>query len=204
MKKNFNKKELIFFEKEIADYFNEGKIRAPIHLSFGNENQLIKIFKKINNNDWVFCSWRSHYHALLKKVPEKLIKKKILSGQSISLCFPKYNFYSSAIVGGILPIALGVALSIKKNKEKNKVYCFIGDMTSETGIAYECIKYAINFKLPIHFIIEDDNRSVCTNTREVWGSKQLVFQKLRNKKFITHYKYTSKYPHSGAGKRIQF
>jgi pyruvate dehydrogenase E1 component alpha subunit len=204
MKKNFNKKKLIFFENEIARLFNEGKIKAPIHLSYGNEIKLIKIFKKINFNDWVFCSWRSHYHALLKYIPENLIRKKILFGKSISLCFSKYNFYSSAIVGGILPIALGVALSIKKNKKKNKVYCFIGDMTSETGIAYECIKYAVSFKLPIHFIIEDDNRSVCTNTRKVWGNKELFFQKFKIKNYITHYKYNSKYPHSGAGKRIQF
>ena len=45
----------------------------------------------------------------------------------------KYKFFSSAIVGGILPIAMGVALSIKKLKQKNIVWVFIGDMTFETG-----------------------------------------------------------------------
>ena len=163
--------ELLSFESEIADLFNKGKIKAPIHLYYGNEAHLIKIFKNINRDDWVFCSWRSHYQCLLKGVPKTIIKKEITNGKSISLCFPDYKIYSSAIVGGTLPIALGVAMSIKRKSKKNKVFCFIGDMTSETGIAHECIKYAINYNLPIHFVIEDNNLSVCTNTRKTWRQK---------------------------------
>jgi len=197
-------KDLIDFEQKIANKFNAGLIRSPVHLTYGNENFLIKFFKKIKENDWIFCSWRSHYHCLLKGVPPSILERAILKGRSISLCFPKYKIYSSAIVGGNLPIALGAALSIKKNKTKNKVYCFIGDMTSETGIAHEVIKYSINFKLPIHFIIEDNNLSVCTNTRKTWNSKILTFEKYKNKHFVTYYKYNSKYPHAGAGKRVQF
>ena len=68
----------------------------------------------------------------------------ILKGRSISLCFPKQRIFSSAMVGGVLPISVGIALSIKKKKEKNFVYCFMGDMTSETGIAHESIKYCMN------------------------------------------------------------
>jgi len=197
-------KDLIDFEEKIANKFNSGLIRFPVHLTYGNENFLIKFFKKIKKNDWIFCSWRSHYHCLLKGVPPYILERAILKGRSISLCFPKYKIYSSAIVGGNLPIALGAALSIRKNKTKNKVYCFIGDMTSETGIAHEVIKYSINFKLPIHFIIEDNNLSVCTNTRKTWKSKILTFEKYKNKNFVTYYKYYNKYPHAGAGKRVQF
>ena len=79
----------------------------------------------------------------------------------------------------------------------------MGDMTSETGIAHETIKYAINFKLPIHFIIEDNNLSVCSNTRKVWGIKKLTYEN-KNNKYITYYKYQNKYPHAGAGIRVQF
>ena len=88
-----NKEKLIKFEEEIAELFNSKKIRAPIHLYHGNEDQIIKIFKKINPEDWVFCSWRSHYQCLLKGVPEKKIKEEILDGKSISFCFPEYNIY---------------------------------------------------------------------------------------------------------------
>ena len=102
-----------------------------------------------------------------------------------------------------MPIATGLALSIKKKKLKNKVYVFLGEMTSETGIAHECIKYSINKKLPIHFIIEDNEKSVCTDTRKTWYMKKLTYEK-KNSKFITYYKYKLKFPHAGTGKRIQF
>jgi TPP-dependent pyruvate/acetoin dehydrogenase alpha subunit len=197
------KKKLIDFETKIANLFNSKKIKAPIHLYFGNEKNIIKIFKKIKKNDWVLCSWRSHYQCLLKGVPEKKLEKSILKGNSIALAFPEYKILSSAIVGGNLPISTGIALALKMKKSKNKVFCFIGDMTSETGIAHECIKFSENFNLPIVFIVEDNNLSVCTETRRVWGNKKIVYEN-RNSKFVKYYKYKNKYPHAGSGKRIQF
>ena len=76
-------------------------------------------------------------------------------------------------------------------------------MTAETGIMHETLKYSMNHKLPIHFIIEDNNLSVCTNTRKVWNSKKLLFESKKNK-FVTRYKYKNKYPHSGAGIMVKF
>tara|TARA_B100000780_G_C20912423_1_gene363293 strand:+ start:97 stop:696 length:600 start_codon:yes stop_codon:yes gene_type:complete len=196
-------KDLIDFEDNIAKLFNEAKIKAPIHLYSGNEKFLINFFKKIKKNDWLFCSWRSHYQCLLKGVPQKKIENEIINGKSISLCFLDYKIYSSAIVGGSLPIALGLALSFKRKKSKNKVYCFIGDMTSETGIAHECIKYSRNKNLPIHFIVEDNRKSVCTDTRKAWSKKKLTYENVSDK-FVTYYKYKLKYPHAGAGQRVEF
>ncbi len=199
-----NKKDLILFEEEIATLFNSGKIRAPVHLYKGNEEKIINVFENIRKNDWVFCSWRSNYQCLLKGVPAKEVKKEILAGRSISLCFPKYKIFSSALVGGALPIAVGTAMSIKYKKEKDsKVYCFMGEMTAETGIAHECIKYSRNFKLPIHFIVEDNEKSVCTDTREAWNQKKLSFENI-NDEYVTYYKYKTTYPHAGAGIRVQF
>ena len=195
--------DLINFEDSIAKLFNEAKIKAPIHLYSGNEKFLINFFKKVKKNDWVMCSWRSHYQCLLKGVPAKKIKNEIIDGKSISLCFLEYKVYSSAIVGGTLPIAVGLAMSLKRKKSKNKIYCFIGDMTSETGIAHECIKYSRNKNLPIHFIVEDNRKSVCTDTRKVWSKKKLIYENVSDK-FVTYYKYKLKYPHAGAGQRVQF
>ena len=198
-----NEKDLINFEDNIAKLFNEAKIKAPIHLYSGNEKFLINFFRKIKKNDWVLCSWRSHYQCLLKGVPPKKMTNEIIDGKSISLCFLDYKVYSSAIVGGSLPIAVGLALSLKRKKSKNKIYCFIGDMTSETGIAHECIKYSRNKNLPIHFIVEDNRKSVCTDTRKTWSKNKLTYENVSDK-FVTYYKYKLKYPHAGAGQRVQF
>lgn len=188
----------------MANCFNDGMIRAPIHLYNGNEDNMLEIFQNINEDDWILCSWRNHYQCLLKGVPKERLMKDILAGRSISLCYKDYKIISSGIVTGVIPIATGIALDIKNKKGKNKVFCFMGDMTSESGIAYECIKYCINNKLPIHFIIEDNGKSVCTITKEAWGIDKLTFEECGNQ-YITYYKYDgSKYPHAGSGVRIQF
>lgn len=203
MIKKLNKNDLIKFEDKVAKTFNAGKIRAPVHLYYGNEEEMINVFEKIEKEDWVLCSWRSHYQCLLKGVPEDELMREILEGRSISLSFPEYRVLSSGIVGGVLPIATGIALSIKLNKKGNKVYCFLGDMTAETGIAHECIKYSRNHDLPITFIIEDNEISVCTDTRKTWGSDILSYEN-SNDPMIIYYKYSNKYPHAGAGTRVQF
>lgn len=198
--------DLIEFENDIADEFNASKIRAPVHLYNGNEQQLIEIFNKhqIGDNDWVFNSWRSHYQCLLKGVPPAKLKESIMQGRSISLCFKEQKILCSAIVTGVLPISVGVALNNKRDNNNSRVFCFMGDMTSETGAAHECIKYARNHKLPIHFIVEDNNKSVCTDTRKTWNSQKLTYENV-NDEYVTYYSYKlDKYPHAGAGTRVQF
>ena len=204
------KEELIAFEEDIANEFNTGKIRAPVHLYFGNEDEIIKVFKRVRPQDYVLCTWRSHYQCLLKSVPPSLLKERIMEGRSISLCFPEYRIFSSAIVTGILPIAVGLGCAIKKANKDEKVYAFVGDMTSETGSFWECFKYVFAQKLPVHFVVEDNGKSVCTDTRRTWGLSELFVEKFVKepdqwiKEYITYYKYTSKWPHAGAGKRVQF
>ena len=206
MIKLLTKEELIEFENEMAKCFNDAKIKAPVHLYHGNENQMIDVFKKhnIGQDDWVLCSWRSHYQCLLKGVPKDVLKNAILQGRSISLSFKEYRVLCSGIVTGQLSVSLGIALDIKRNGGTNKVYCFMGDMTSETGAAHEVIKYARNHKLPIHFIIEDNGKSVCTDTRKTWNADKLTYEGI-NDEYVTYYKYSlDKYPHAGAGIRVQF
>ena len=161
--------------------------------------------QEIKRTDWVFCSWRSHYKCLLKGVPPDEVKQKILDGKSISLNFPDHRIFSSAIVGGNLPIAVGTALSIKRNSGSDRVFCFLGDMTAESGIFAECLKYSTRHQLPIHYIIEDNGVSVCTSTQKVWGNEGgRNFCEYMNPMYVTYFTYKSKWKHAGTNKRIQF
>jgi pyruvate dehydrogenase E1 component alpha subunit len=125
---NWSKEDLIAFEDDIISHWEGGDIRGPIHLSNGNEEQLIEVFKKISPTDWVFSTWRSHYHALLHGVEPQVLKQKILDGKSITIVDKDSNFYASAIVTGTLPIALGVAKSLKLKGSDEKVWVFVGDL----------------------------------------------------------------------------
>ncbi len=198
-----NKDDLIRFEEDIAREFNAGRIRAPVHLYHGNEDEMIEIFQEIRDQDWVLCSWRSHYQCLLKGVPAPVLREAIMEGKSISLCFPEYRIFSSAIVSGVLPIAVGIGLSIARGDRDEKVFCFVGDMTSETGSFEECYKYVRNFELPVKFIIEDNGRSILTDTRVVWNMSSLTREGQSNE-YLRYYRYENKWPHAGAGQRVKF
>jgi pyruvate dehydrogenase E1 component alpha subunit len=189
---------LIDFENLIVKHWEDAKIRGPIHLSNGNEEQLIEIFKRIKTSDWVFSTWRSHYHALLKGVSADWIEEEILKGKSITLCNAEEKLYSSAIVGGTLSIALGVAMGLKDSGSNDKVFVFVGDMSFESGIFYEVHKYARNFDLPIVFVVEDNDVSTYTPTEATWNKKRDIPTD------VIYYKYKSKFPHYGTGKWIAF
>ncbi len=184
--------ELQDFEREVADAFEAGKIRAPIHLSGGNEAQLIEIFHEVQPTDWVFSTWRSHFHALLHGVPRELVMSEILAGRSMMLHFPEYRFFTSAIVGGILPIAVGVAAA------GHQVWAFLGDMAASTGTFHDAERYALGHALAIRFVVEDNGLSTNTPTAEVWGQANWPAWVTRR------YWYTRQYPHVGSGVYVAF
>ena len=76
-------------------------------------------------------------------------------------------------------------------------------MTAETGIAHECIKYSENQDLPIFFVVEDNGKSVCTDTFSAWGMEDSSFIANNHPK-VMYYKYENDYPHAGAGVRVEF
>jgi pyruvate dehydrogenase E1 component alpha subunit len=196
---NWSEQDLINFEDDIISHWENGEIRGPIHLSNGNEKQLIKIFSKVGIEDWVFSTWRSHYHALLHGMEPSVLKQKILDGKSITIVDKDSKFYASAIVTGTLPIALGVAKALKLQNSPNKVWVFLGDMAFESGIFYEVHKYARNYDLPLYFVVEDNGVSTNTPTLDTWNGKQREIPE-----DVIYYKYESKYPHYGTGKWVVF
>jgi pyruvate dehydrogenase E1 component alpha subunit len=207
-----NKEDLLSFERQIGDLFNQGKIKAPIHLYNGNEDLMMEVFNDINTTeDWVCCTWRNHYQGLLKGIPKEVLEENIMKGKSMVMNLPEYKFICSSIVGGIPSIAAGISLAIKLQNKENRVWCWVGDMSAETGMFHEAYKYSLNHDLPITFVIEDNKKSVCTPTKNVWKRDQPYYLHSEYKggilkqKNLYYYQYTNeKYPHAGAGIRVQF
>jgi pyruvate dehydrogenase E1 component alpha subunit len=212
----YNPDTLRAFEARVAEAFNAGKIKAPVHLSGGNELDVLEYFRaQVNPDDYVCTTWRSHYHCLCKGVDPERLFADILAGRSITLNYPEQRVISSAIVGGVVPIALGIAWAIKDelvvkgdwrgpgDEPLPRVHVFIGDMTSYSGIVHECRTFARKHLLPINFLVEDNGVSVCTPTSEVWGEDDAGHISILDGK-MRYYKYHLDWPHSGAGKRVEF
>ena len=198
--------DLIDFEKEIAELFAAGRIRAPVHLRSGREQQLIDIFREraIGPDDYVFGYWDSHELALLKGVPREDVRQAILEGRSISLWFPEHHVYCSGIAASLMGAATGVGWALKQRGEKGRAFLFCGDMSAETGSFHEALKYAHNFDLPVTFVVCDNGVSVMTDTRAVWGASEPWFHGQQFGDRLIYFKYTNGYPHSGLGRLIKF
>jgi|SRR3989338_202385 len=157
------------------------------------------VFRGIKKGDRIFISYRNHPHALLRGIPREWLKETVLDGRSMYPINKEYNFVTSAIVPGHLPIAVGAALGMKLKKEPYHVWAFCGDMAAETGSFEQCSKYANNFNLSITFVIEDNGKSVDTPTLPVWGGQS----PLRRPNTI-RYVYELGVPHQGVGKEVGF
>jgi pyruvate dehydrogenase E1 component alpha subunit len=188
--------DLIDFETEVAEAFAAAKIHSPVHFSGGNEAQLIEIFAQIAREDFVCSTWRNHYHCLLHGVPRERLMADILAGHSMNLNYPEHRILTSAIVGGTLPIACGLAAG------GQRVWCFVGDMCASLGVFDDAVRYANGHNLPVTFVIEDNGYSTNTPTRSTWGDacKNVTCSSPN----VMAYQYARTYPHVGLSQRVQF
>jgi pyruvate dehydrogenase E1 component alpha subunit len=193
MRKQWTKEELIDFENRIGDLYMDNKLPFLFHLSGGNEDQLIEIFKNIKEGDYVISNHRSHYHALLHGIPPETVEDRILNGRSMFIYDRERNFFCSAIIGGTPAIAAGIAWALKRKGSDKKVWCFIGDGTEDSGHTYEAVRYVDGFDLPCTFVIENNNRSVESTNDERWG-KTAEYE--WNSPSVLKYHYEITYPHA--------
>ena len=193
MRKKWTAEELISFEDEIGDLYLANKLPFLFHLSGGNEKELISIFEKIDEKDYVISNHRNHYHALLHGIPPEAVKSRILNGQSMFIYDRRRNFFCSAIIGGTPAIAAGIAWALKRKGSKQKVWCFVGDGTEDNGHLYEAIRYVDGWNLPCTFIIENNDRSVEASNSERWG-KAADYE--WDSPSVIKYKYEITYPHA--------
>lgn len=196
----WTKEKLIAFEEDIEKHFLNGEIRAPVHFSRGNEEALVDIFVQNdigNGKNWCFSTHRNHYHALLHGIPPDWLKEQILAGRSMHINSWKHKFMTSSIVNGCVPIAVGVAMALKRQNSLDKVWCFIGDMAESVGAFYENSKYAAKNALPITFVVEDNGLSTNTPTEEAWGHLTLHHN-------VITYQYVRDCPHINVGKWVTF
>ncbi len=168
-------KKIRFTEEKIAEKYNEGKMRCPTHLCIGQEAIAAAVGVLLRPNDFVLSTHRSHGHYLgkggdLKKMIAEIYGKisgcSKGKGGSMHLIDRSVGFMgSTAIVGGTIPIAVGLGLSIRLHRT-NQISCaFFGDGAIEEGVFYEAINFAVLKKLPVLFVCENNFYSVYSSLK---------------------------------------
>jgi TPP-dependent pyruvate/acetoin dehydrogenase alpha subunit len=195
------RESLIAFEQKVQALWESGEAPSLLHLSGGNEGQLLDIFKDIRPQDWIFVSHRAHFHLLLKGFPEEPLLQLIREDRHMFCYSRELRIYQSAILGGTVGIAVGVAKAIQESGEDAHVYVFMGDGAEEGGALHPAALYATGHRLPITFIVEDNDRQVDTSKQtrrgERWEWCQLTAP------CIVRYSYKPTWPHAGSGANFQ-
>jgi TPP-dependent pyruvate/acetoin dehydrogenase alpha subunit len=157
------------FEERLLAEFSTGKLVGTTHVCIGQEADAAGIFSVSDPDDVVFSNHRCHGHFLAYGgdpycLAAELMGKStgLVGGRGGSQHIQWRNFYSNGILGGIVPVATGMALAEKARQTGKVVMVFIGDGTLGEGVLYESLNIAALWKLPILVVLEDNHYAQTT------------------------------------------
>jgi pyruvate dehydrogenase E1 component alpha subunit len=153
-------------EEKCAQLYGEGKIRGFLHLYIGEEAVAAGAMRALAPEDNVVATYREHGQALLRGVPMGAIMAEMYGkqegcsggrGGSMHLFDASKRFYGgNAIVGGGLPLAVGMALAAKLQGERRVTGCFFGEGAVAEGAFHESMNLAQLWRLPVAFLCENN------------------------------------------------
>jgi pyruvate dehydrogenase E1 component subunit alpha len=154
------------FEEKCVELYSLGKIRGFLHLYIGEEAVAVGAMQALTPEDRIVSTYREHGHALARGVPMDQLMAEMYGkangcsrgrGGSMHLFDVSRRFYGGyAIVGGGLPIAVGLALADKLQCRSSITACFFGDGAVAEGEFHESMNLAALWKLPVLFICENN------------------------------------------------
>jgi pyruvate dehydrogenase E1 component alpha subunit len=154
------------FEERCADLYGQGKIRGFLHLYIGEEAVAVGALQAIRPEDAVVATYREHGHALVRGIPATALMAEMFGkatgasrgrGGSMHVFDARTRFYGgNAIVGGSLPLAVGVALADRLRGERRVTACFFGDGAIAEGEFHEAMNLAALWRLPVLFLCENN------------------------------------------------
>ena len=165
------------FEKTLESYFTKGMLRGTTHGCIGQEAIPVAISEIISiERDFVTSTHRGHGHYLaitedVYGLACEIMGKKdgVVFGKGGSQHLQRGNFYTNGITGGMIPIAVGVALSKKLKNEDGIVVSFVGDGGMNEGYVMEAFNMASAFSVPIMFILENNSYAMSSPTALLTG-----------------------------------
>jgi pyruvate dehydrogenase E1 component alpha subunit len=154
------------FEEKCAELYTQEKIRGFLHLYIGEEAVAVGVMQALDAEDAVVATYREHGHALVRGLSAKAIMAEMFGkeqgcsggrGGSMHLFDAATRFFGgNAIVGGGLPMALGLALADKMQGRSRVTACFFGEGAVAEGEFHETLNLAALWQLPVLFLCENN------------------------------------------------
>ena len=157
----------------IESLYHLDEMKTPIHLCVGQEAVAVGVCANLNGDDYISSNHRGHGHYLAKggdlnrMIAELYCRETGCSkgrGGSMHLVDTSVGHMgSSSIVGGCIPIGVGLGLAIKMKKQDHVSVIFFSDGAADEGVLYESINFAVLKRLPVIFVYENNQYSVCSH-----------------------------------------
>ena len=154
------------FEEKSGEMYMLGKIRGFLHLYIGEEAVAVGATASMQPQDYIVTHYRDHGHALARGMSPRAIMAELFGrdtgtshglGGSMHLVDASRNFCGGyAIVGGQIPMSLGLAMASQQLKEDRVVFVFLGDGAVNQGTFHEAMNMASLWKLPVVFFVENN------------------------------------------------
>jgi pyruvate dehydrogenase E1 component alpha subunit len=154
------------FEERCADLYGQQKIRGFLHLYIGEEAVAVGAIHALGSDDAIVATYREHGHALARGVPANAIMAEMYGkregccrgrGGSMHLFDAATRLYGgNAIVGGGLPLAVGLALADRIQKRPRVTAVFFGEGAVAEGVFHESLNLAALWQLPVAFFCENN------------------------------------------------
>jgi pyruvate dehydrogenase E1 component alpha subunit len=154
------------FEDKCAELYTQEKIRGFLHLYDGEEAVAVGVIPVLEKRDRIVATYREHGHALVRGVSMKTVMAEMYGkqegcsrgrGGSMHLFDRATNFYGgNAIVGGGLPLAVGLALADHMQGNNLVIACFFGEGAVAEGEFHESLNLAALWGLPVLFVCENN------------------------------------------------
>ena len=154
------------FEERCVELYSAGEIHGFVHLYIGEEAVAVGVNQALTAEDSIVSTYREHGHALVRGIPIDALMAEMdgkttgCSGGRGGCMHPfdaKTRFYAgNAIVGGGLPLAVGLALAVRMRGDARVTACFFGDGAVAEGEFHECLNLAALWQLPVLFCCENN------------------------------------------------
>ena len=157
-------------EEKVVELYKSGFIPGLAHAYIGQEAVAAGVSATLDKGDLIVSNHRGHGHSVARGVPEEAILSELM-GKDAGMCLGLGGsmhstdldagvVFSTAIVGGGIPLSAGVGLALKMDHKPNCVVCFFGDGATSTGAFHEGVNLAAIWKLPVVFVCENNQYAV--------------------------------------------
>jgi pyruvate dehydrogenase E1 component alpha subunit len=172
------------FEEKCAELYSAGKIRGFLHLYIGEEAVAVGVMQALAPDDAIVATYREHGHALARGIAARPLMAEMFGkqqgcsrgrGGSMHVFDSATRFYGgNAIVGGGLPIAVGLALSDAQLGRRRVTACVFGDGAVAEGEFHESMNLAALWKLPVLFLCENNLYAMGTRIERALSQTDLA------------------------------